>query len=215
MFNIIDLEKWERKEHFYTYSTSLCCSYSITENIDITEILKSIKGNGKKVFPVMLHIISKALNSIQNFKMDYNEENILGYYDFISPMYTVFHEENNTFSFIWTQYDEVFESFYNAYLEDIRLYSDVMRLMAKENTPKAAYTISCLPWSGFTSFSYNIYDSAKFLRPVVTFGKYSEVNNRIYLPFAIQIHHAVADGYHTSLLINSIKQKCTLSINDL
>ena len=30
MFNIIDIENWERKEHYYHYSNITQCTYSIT-----------------------------------------------------------------------------------------------------------------------------------------------------------------------------------------
>ena len=30
MFNIIDIENWERKEHYYHYSNVNQCTYSIT-----------------------------------------------------------------------------------------------------------------------------------------------------------------------------------------
>ncbi|MDQ7229442.1 CatA-like O-acetyltransferase, partial [Staphylococcus aureus] len=33
---------------------------------------------------------------------------------------------------------------------------------------------------------------------------YSE-NNKIYIPVALQLHHAVCDGYHASLFMNEFQ----------
>ena len=45
-----------------------------------------------------------------------------------------------------------------------------------------------------------------FLFPMVTWGKYYEVNERVKLPLTLQIHHAVADGYHCSLFFEAVEQ---------
>ena len=41
-FKIIDLEKYDRKEHFIHYLNNVPCSYSMTVNIDITDLAKNI-----------------------------------------------------------------------------------------------------------------------------------------------------------------------------
>ncbi|WP_307325883.1 CatA-like O-acetyltransferase [Microbacterium sp. SORGH_AS_0862] len=37
-------------------------------------------------------------------------------------------------------------------------------------------------------------------------GRYAEREGRLLLPLAVQIHHAVADGFHTALLINEFRE---------
>ncbi|WP_456008716.1 CatA-like O-acetyltransferase, partial [Clostridium butyricum] len=45
-----------------------------------------------------------------------------------------------------------------------------------------------------------------FLFPMVTWGKFFEENNKIIMPLTIQVHHAVADGYHCSLFFSDIEE---------
>lgn len=40
----------------------------------------------------------------------------IGYYDFLPPLYVSFHEDDKTFSLMWTEYNDSFKIFYNAYL---------------------------------------------------------------------------------------------------
>ena len=51
----------------------------------------------------------------------------------------------------------------------------------------------------YSSFNVNNEGKQPFLFPMVTWGKYFEQDNKIIIPVTIQIHHAVADGYHCSL----------------
>ena len=42
-FKIIDLEKYDRKEHFLHYINNVPCFYSMTTNIDISKLKKNLK----------------------------------------------------------------------------------------------------------------------------------------------------------------------------
>ena len=42
--------------------------------------------------------------------------------------------------------------------------------------------------------------------PIFTIGRYFEQSGAVYLPFSLQIHHAVADGYHASQLVDTIQK---------
>lgn len=48
----------------------------------------------------------------------------------------------------------------------------------------------------FTSFNINVFGDGKYLLPIFTLGKYFEENEKRMIPLAIQVHHAVCDGYH-------------------
>lgn len=49
----------------------------------------------------------------------------------------------------------------------------------------------------YQSFDMHIFDSGTYIAPVITWGKYKEnEDGRIIMPLSLNIHHAVADGYH-------------------
>ncbi|WP_456008709.1 CatA-like O-acetyltransferase [Clostridium butyricum] len=52
----------------------------------------------------------------------------------------------------------------------------------------------------------SIYICDVFLFPMVTWGKFFEENNKIIMPLTIQVHHAVADGYHCSLFFSDVEE---------
>ena len=53
--------------------------------------------------------------------------------------------------------------------------------------------------------------------PIITFGKYFEQTGRVLLPVALQLHHAVCDGYHAGLFVSELQRfadHCKEWLND-
>ena len=42
----------------------------------------------------------------------------LGYYDILTPLYAAFHDDDKTFSLMWTEYHEDFTVFYQNYMQN-------------------------------------------------------------------------------------------------
>lgn len=205
-FNLIDIEYWNRKPYFEHYLNSVRCTYSMTANIEITYLLHEIKLKNLKLYPTLIYILSTVVNNHKEFRTCFDENGNLGYWDSMSPSYTIFHKENETFSSIWTEYDESFLRFYTAYIDDIKTYGNIMEFTPKINEPANTFPISSIPWVSFTGFNLNIYNDGKYLLPIFTTGKYFEQNSKIFIPISIQVHHAVCDGYHISRFINEVQE---------
>jgi chloramphenicol O-acetyltransferase type A len=206
VFNIIDIEKWPRKSYFEHYSQKVKCTYSITANIDIESLLATCKKKLIKLYPAMIHIITTAVNQIDELRISYNNKTQLGIWDFMSPCYTLFHNENKTFSNIWTEYDKDFSIFNSNYIKDLEKYSDIKDFFPKVPEPSNTFPISCIPWVDFTGFNLNIYNDAQYLSPIFTIGKYTKQEKKILIPVSAQLHHAICDGYHAGLLFELIKK---------
>lgn len=50
------------------------------------------------------------------------------------------------------------------------------------------------------------FDEGKFLAPVITWGKYELERERYIMPLTMNIHHAVADGFHLSRFFNEVQE---------
>lgn len=205
-FNLIDIEKWNRKEHYLHYIQNSRCTYSLTTNIDITFLKHEIKDMNKKIYPALIYLITTAVNRHNEFRMDNDNDGCLGYWNEVSPSYTIFNEKNQTFSSIWTEYDSYFPTFYNNCFKDIATYSDSKLMTPKPNVPKNIFTISSIPWIDFTSFNLNIHNEGYYLLPIFTIGKFIHQDKRILMPLAIQVHHAVCDGFHLGKFIMSLQE---------
>lgn len=204
-FTTIDMEHWERKQHYEYYINFVKAKYTITMEIDITKLITEIKSKNLKFYPTFLYAIIYNINQIKEFRMGYNENGQLGYWDICHPSYTIFHNDDKTFSDIWSEYNSSFQTFYNNVIQDMEQYKNVKGIKTKPRTGQNYCPISCVPWLSFTNISYDTFTENKMLLPIICFGKYHSHHNKTTLPLSIFVNHAVADGYHTSKLIQDIQ----------
>lgn len=199
-FNIIDIDNWKRKEFYDHFINEVVCTYSITVNLDITNL------KGQRLYPALIWLITKTVNEMPEFRTSLTKDG-LGVYDSMHPMYTVFNKQNKNFSGIWSYFSEDYGEFLQNYEADEKEYSKSTEYTPKKGTPENSFNISMLPWIGFTSVNINVYDEGKFLLPIFTIGKYFEQEGKRLIPLAIQAHHAVCDGYHVGLFVEKIQDK--------
>lgn len=204
-FNKIDMKTWDRKNSYSQYLNDVPCTYSMTVNIDITNFLIQIKDKNIKVFPALLYAIAHTVNKHNEFRMDFDEQNNIGYYDVSNPCFTVFHNETETFTNVWTEYSSDFNKFFQNYTEDMSKY----QIDSKNDKPlsgKNIFNVSCIPWTNFTGFNLNLQKGFDYFPPIFTIGKYFSNGEKTQLPLAIQVHHAVCDGFHLARFINGLQE---------
>ena len=206
MFTKIDFDQWERKDHYEYYTKLLPCSYSLTAKLDVTTLYKTVKEKGYRFYPAVVYCVTKALNMRKEFRMAVNAEGEVGYWDQVHPNFTIFHEDDHTFSDVWTNYHEEFESFYGEMVEVMETYKDKKGVKVREGQPPNFYCISCVPWISFTGYESHVAGRPAALFPIITFGKYEMNGERMEMPMTLSISHAAADGYHTSQLFLLIQE---------
>lgn len=204
MFKLIDMDKWPRKAVYETYTTQLPCTYSMSVNIDITHFKGILSDNSYKFFPSILYMLTKQVNTHKCFRMNLNDKGELGYYDKCNPSYTIFHETNEAFTNVWSEYTDDYLNFISNYEQDMLIYQNDS-LNSKPVVNNNLFNVSCIPWISFTGFNLNLQKGYDYFPPIFTIGKYYEADGKIILPLAIQVHHAVCDGYHLAKFINELQ----------
>ena len=206
-FTPIDLQSWPRGQMFYYFSKMVPTGYSLTVDMDVTELRQTLKEKGLKFFPAYLWLITKHLNGREEFKIA-EKDGILGYFDTLTPLYASFHEDDHTFSLMWTEYSDSFPQFYQAYMENQERFGDRHGVLCQPQTPPPAnaYTVSCIPWVNFTHFAVHSYENKPYYFPSVEAGKMVERAGRLYMPLSITCHHATTDGYHIKCFLESLQE---------
>ncbi len=213
-FKLIEVSKWNRKEHFDHYLNQITCTYSMTLNLDLTDLIKEIQRERIKIYPTMIYLLSMIVNKHEVFRTAIDTNGHVGIFDLLHPSYTIFQNNSETFTNIWTEYSSSFSEFYERYLLDIKSYGEIIKFIAKPNVPANVFNISSIPWVSFTGFNLNLPKVADYLLPIFTTGKYFEQNGKIWLPIAVQVHHAVCDGFHIANFINELQEAMnTLKLN--
>ena len=208
LFTPLDLETWPRREIFYYFSKMAPTGYSLTVQLDITRLRRTLESAGVKFYPAYLWLVTRTLHQQTEFKLA-EKEGQLGYYHTLTPLYAIFHDDDHTFSLQWTLYQERFLDFYQAYLEDQRLYGKNHGILARPGQvpPENAYTVSCVPWISFQHFAVHSYQNQPYYFPSIEAGKYYEQDGKLLLPLSITCHHAATDGYHVHRFLETLQQE--------
>lgn len=208
IFTPIDLHTWKRGRMFYYFSKLAPTGYSLTVDIDITHMREVLKKANLKFFPAYLWIVTKTLNMQQEFKIA-EKDGMTGYYESLTPLYAAFHDDDKTFSLMWTEYNDDFMLFYDSYIEDQTKYGKNHGVLAQNDRlpPPNAYTVSCVPWVSFKHFAVHSYENKPYYFPSVEAGKFVRENGKTIMPLSITCHHAATDGYHVSLFLKALQSE--------
>lgn len=202
VFEKIDRKNWPRNEYFERHFSNVPCTYSMTVRLDITPVI--VKR--RKIYPVMLYCLTTIVNRHPEFRTAINRASELGVYSDMTPYYTVFHKDTETFSNLWMNYSDRIEEFCAEYEKDVRLYGSRHGITGKPDAPDNIFTVSMIPWTTFEGFHLNLQKDYDYLLPVFTMGKYVQEKERFFLPLAVQVHHAVCDGFHVCRFINELQE---------
>lgn len=203
-FTPINLDTWIRAPYYDYYRTVLKTKYTVSIKIDITAIKSLYKVKGYKFFPTFLYVIMRALNQNEALRTCIHEGQ-LGTWNFLAPQYTLFHEDDKTFSDLWSAYTDDFQLFHQYIVQDIEHYKNKKGIKIKSGLPANFVPISCVPWISFESISQDTSHDSDFLKPIIRFGKFYQEQERVLIPLSVYVNHAIADGYHTSLFLNDIQ----------
>lgn len=203
----IDLDTWPRREHYLYYTEQLKIEFNITASIDITNLLDFCHVHGYRFYPTIIYFVTKVLNQIENFRMFKNEQGDLCVWDTVFPNYTIFHEDDKTFSDCWSDYAEDFNIFYENITQDMRTFKNKKGIKVKDYQPPNFYCISCLPWITFSSCNSRVTNGEPSFFPIITIGKYEKNAEKTLLPVSITAAHAVCDGYHAGMFFTYLQEE--------
>lgn len=200
----VDIDEWSRGSLFQFYIEKMRIVMSLTVDINVAPLITYTKKNDLKFYPAMIWVVSKVINSHDEFKYSWDTDGNLIRWDSISPSYTIFNRDDECFSKFVTEYtDDIFE-FYQRTVDDQRKYQEERAIIG--NQPQNFFDVSCLPWVKYKHFDVHVFDEGKFLAPVLTWGKYEVQNGNALMPLTMNIHHAVADGFHLSRFFNEVQE---------
>lgn len=204
-FTVIDLEKWERAEIFNHYIAQQT-SFSMTKDIDITQLCSYLKEQNHSFYLGFIYLVTTIANQDTHFKMSFNSKGQVGYWETLSPLYTIFDKKTKLFSALVTEYLPEFNVFKANYLSDLATFSNSGKLFPQKVLPENVLNISMIPWTSFTGFNLNVGNSEPYLLPIITGGKFTFLDNKVFLPVSLQVHHAVCDGFHAANFFNTFEK---------
>ncbi len=196
MYKVIDLEDWERKDHFQFFKDYESPQFSITANLNITETLRYREKHNLPFFLTVLYCTLRSINEIEEFRTRCKKNKII-LYEQVGVGFTYQFEKQKLYSNCIAEYFEDFRTFIEETTNVINKEKVNPTLKTENKRDDLIYT-SCLPWLSFTSFTNPYKNKSDDFIPRVVWGKCFEENDNIKIPISLQVHHAIVDGHHAS-----------------
>lgn len=199
----LDIEKWNRKEHFYFFNKFDDPYFAVTVDFDVTKAFNYAKNKQLSFFTVYLHACIKAINSVENFKYRIHDDKII-VHDIIHASATILRDDN-TFGCSFTHYDENFEKFNRNFEAEKNRILSTTDLFPEQDTDDCIYC-SAMTWFNFSGHKEPLLGIKKESVPKLAFGKYIKKNDKLMMPVAIAVNHALVDGYHVGLFVDAYQK---------
>lgn len=200
---VIDQKTWQRKEHFDFFSRAADSPlYDVTTQLDVTHFHEYVKQNELSFYYSMIYATTTIMNQIENFRYKIRGEEVF-LIDRLIPSFTDLKPDSELFHIVTLDLEEELHAFVNkakkvseeqqSYFPDSKYQSDEM------------IQFSCLPWFSFTNLGNELSLDRDDSIPKVTWGKFEKRDDRLLLPYSVQVNHRLVDGLHLGKLINQLQ----------
>ena len=200
----LDVDHWSRRDLFHFFLGYDNPYFNICTRLDVTTLLELLRPNPSLSVSLAYHYFSlRVANEIEPFRYRLRDGKVL-VHDMIHGGTTVL-LPNESFSFAYFDYQADFEKFMSdAQMSVTALQRRGGSFNPLESDDRIHFTV--LPWVSFTSFQHARNWGREDSVPKIAFGKFVKENDRILLPFSIEVHHALMDGLHVGRYLSRMEQ---------
>lgn len=205
MKTLLDLENWNRKEHFLFFRQMEEPFFGITTTIDCTKGYETAKKLGTSFFVYYLHKTIVAVNAIEAFRYRIIDDEIY-IYDTIHVSATLMREDK-TFGFSLIEYSADFDVFSKNTFQEIERIKNTPGLFTREFPSDNLIHFSAVPWINFTSLSHARSFTFPDSCPKISFGKMMvDKDGKRSMSMSVHVHHGLMDGYHVGQFLDFFQE---------
>lgn len=204
---IIDLNTWKRKEHFEFFYRADQPQYNICANMDLTRFLASSRENRLPLYYALIYAVTDVANRCENFRYRIRENKQVVLYDRVHPSFTEMSRDSDDdlFKLLTVEMNGSMADFIQSARETSAGQSAYFNLGPIAGRDDFLY-ITCIPWISFTHISHTFTLNRNDAVPRISWGKYFHEGEKVLLPFSVQVHHALVDGYHVGEYFRKLQE---------
>lgn len=211
MKQIIDIDKWERKENFNFFRNFVNPTISITCEVQCGGAKTRAKQAKQSFFLHYLYAVLRAVNEIKEFRYRIDREGRVVLYDKVEMLTPIKINDEGKFFTAQIPYTEDFNSFHEEAQRIIRnIPKDGNPYDAEAHNPDNEdfdiILLSATPDLYFTSFTCTQEFRHGSNYPLMNAGKAVTRGGELVMPIAMTIHHGFIDGHHISLFYKKIEE---------
>lgn len=191
----IDLATWKRAMHCQIFRNSVQPQYCVTFELDITNFLQKIKERGYSFTFSFVFAVTKCANEIEEFRCRFWEGRPV-IYDKINTSFTYLDDGSELFKVVNVEMQDTIEEYVSLAAKTVREQTEYFTGPMENDI----YQFSSFPWVSFTHISHTESGKKDNATPMIDWGKYFIRDEKVMLPFSVQVHHSFVDGVHIGKL---------------
>ena len=209
MKTLLDIDNWNRKEHFLFFKQMEEPFFGITTTIDCSKGYETAKQLGTSFFVYYLHKTIVAVNTIEPFRYRIIDEAVY-IYDTIDVSATIMRTDN-TFGFSLIEYSADFDVFATNAFKEIERIQTTKGLFTREFPIDNLIHFSAVPWVNFTSLSHARSFTFPDSCPKISFGKImiDEAGKRT-MSMSVHVHQELMDGFQVGQFVDYFQELMNL-----
>ena len=196
----IDLATWNRAMHCQIFRNSVQPQYCVTFELDITNFLRRIKKRGYSFTFSFVFAVTKCANEIEEFRCRFWEGKPV-IYDKINTSFTYLDSGSELFKVVNMEMQDTIEEYVSLAVNTVREQKECFTAPMGNDI----YQFSSFPWVSFTHISHTESGKKDNATPMIDWGKYFIRDEKVMLPFSVQVHHSFVDGVHIGKLANLLQ----------
>ena len=201
----VEMEKWNRKEHFNFFHRMDYPQYNICANIEVTNFLNYARKNQLQFYYAMVYASTHIANEVTNFRYRIRENGVV-LHNKLHPSFTYLDEgEDDLFKIIVTEMKDDIVEYSRCADEKAKNQEQYFNFNEIAGRDDLIY-LTCIPWIAFTHISHTISLNKNDSVPRISWGKYFSEGNKVLLPFSVQVNHALVDGVHIGKYFSKLQE---------
>lgn len=203
----IELTRYARHSHF-EYFKSLPYPYvGVTQEVDVTDVVRFCKKNGHSFYIVFLHAAALAADDVAELRQRIRNGGIVEYDE--CPTSHIELLDDGTYCYCTLRHHMPMET-YISYAQEERIRCRRNATIEEGGEEESLYFVSTLPWLHYSALIQPVAGGEE-ANPRITWGKFEEnPDGRLMLPVTLLAHHALVDGIHIARFYQNLTQQIAL-----
>lgn len=204
MPDYVDLKSWPRRDIFEFFRHFDKPYFNVCVQLDVTNLIAVCRRHQIRTFIAYHYLALRVANEIQEFHYRLREDSVL--------IHEVIHGgstlllPNETFSFVYFDYYAEFTRFATETNRAMNEITSGDGTFSPRDKDDALIHFTTLPWISFTSFSHARNWGRDDSVPKIAFGRFTNLDDRVFLPMSVEVHHALMDGLHVGRFVNQLEE---------
>ncbi len=204
MAEFLDTTTWARREAFEFFRGFDKPYFNVCVRLDAAPLKAALAERGGGSFSLACYYLALRLaNQHAPFRLRL-EGGRVRMHDVVHGGCTVLREDES-FSFAYLDFDVDFARFSALGAQAMEAARQRETRFDPRPDQAAVIHITTLPWLHFSSFSHARNWGREDSVPKLAFGRADADGARLWLPFSVEVHHALMDGLHVGRYVQGLE----------